>query len=603
MWLRVVLLLFFVYLIPIDTAFSQDPKPEAEDSNDIYRDIESFSKRGRFTEFMFGLFFKPVEDGPGPKAVIKRLPQEPYIAFEGKPIRNIHIQTLDPFGNSIGDTITASLNFLSRAGNKLHVKTHSTTIRNLLLVNEGQLFDSLLVKESERLVRSREYITDVAFFIEQNADSVDIYIRVLDNWSIIPGGSLSNTRLKASLRETNFVGLGHQFNNELVWNHSTGDHAFQTLYHIPNIRNSFINSTLQYGTDEYGNFVRSIAVDRPFFSPFARWAAGADISQHMQRDSVWSGNLMHYRYNAQDFWGGYSVRVLKGNTEFSRTTNFITTARFLRKRFRETPDENLDTLRFYTDENLYLASVGFSSRQFVRDNFIFKFGITEDVPVGRVLSLTAGLQDKNNMLRPYFGGRLSSGKYYPWGYMSINLEYGTFIGEEQAEQGAVDASMHYFTNLIEIGKWKFRQFVKPQFTIGINRTDYDTLTINNEYGLMGFYSPALSGNSRLLFTSQTQSYAPWDFIGFHFGPYFIFSLGMLGDKDTGFRSSKLYSQFGLGVLIKNDNLVMNTFQVSISFFPVIPAKGNNIFRFNSFQTADFGFSNFEIGKPGTVVFR
>ncbi len=169
--------------------------------------------------------------------------------------------------------------------------------------------------------------------------------------------------------------------------------------------------------------------------------------------------------------------------------------------------------------------------------------------------------------------------------------------------GVFSAGINYFTNLIEIGQWKFRQFVKPQLIVGINRIDYDSLTINREYGLSGFNSPVLSGKSRMLFTSQTQLYAPWNFIGFHFGPYLNFSLGMLGDAENGFRTGKVYSQIGLGVLIKNENLVMNTFQISLSFYPVIPGRGNNIFKLNSFQTADFGFRDFEIGKPGTVVFR
>ncbi|MGM0408302.1 MAG: serine hydrolase [Bacteroidota bacterium] len=39
------------------------------------------------------------------------------------------------------------------------------------------------------------------------------------------------------------------------------------------------------------------------------------------------------------------------------------------------------------------------------------------------------------------------------------------------------------------------------------------------------------------------------------------------------------------------------------FYPVIPGKGNNVLKFNSFQTTDFGFRDFEIGKPGPVDFR
>jgi len=82
-----------------------------------------------------------------------------------------------------------------------------------------------------------------------------------------------------------------------------------------------------------------------------------------------------------------------------------------------------------------------------------------------------------------------------------------------------------------------------------------------------------------------------------------YSLGMLGDEANGFKKSKIYSKIGVGILIKNENLVFNTFQISLSFYPIIPGRGNNIFKINSFSTADFGFRDFEIGKPGPVVFR
>jgi hypothetical protein len=605
MWIKIAVILFFVLLITNDFAFAQDTITQ-KDSTRLYENIETYSEKSRFTKFMFRLFFKPVAPAPAQKILNERLIQKPYSSFEGKIIRQINITTLDPFGTSIGDTISASLNFISRTENKLHIKTHPFTIRNLLLIRKNQPFDSLRVKESERLVRSMNYITDVSFYtvaVPGTTDSVDIFIRELDSWSLIPGGSVSASRLTFKLRENNFIGLGHTFQNGIVWNHSTGDFAYRTKYFVPNIRNTYINSTLQYGTDEYGNFIKSFAVDRPFFSPLARWAAGINFSQHLHKDSIWTVNTMPFKYNAQDYWAGSSMPVFSGTSEYSRTTRFISAARFIRVRFLEKPPETIDTLKFYADENFYLASIGVSTRLYVQDKYIFKFGITEDVPVGKVIGLTGGFQKKNSLGRFYAGARFSSGNYYSWGYLSSNIEFGTFFRSEQAEQGVFRAGANYFTNLIEIGPWKFRQFVKPQAIIGIHRTAYDSLTINNEYGLRGFYSPVLSGTSRVLFTSQTQFYAPWDFIGFHFGPYLNFSLGMLGNATNGFRNSKLYSQIGLGVLIKNDNLVMNAFQLSVSFYPVIPGKGNNIFKFNSFQTTDFGFRDFEIGKPGPVVFR
>jgi hypothetical protein len=107
----------------------------------------------------------------------------------------------------------------------------------------------------------------------------------------------------------------------------------------------------------------------------------------------------------------------------------------------------------------------------------------------------------------------------------------------------------------------------------------------------------------MLLTLQTQSYSPWNLAGFHFGPFLECSLGMLGDSKTGFKNRRLYSQFGLGVLIKNENLIFSTFQISISFFPLIPGRGHDIFKMNSLNSGDFGFRDFEIGKPVPVMYR
>ncbi len=555
---------------------------------------------------MYRLFYKPVAHGPVLKGPGRRLTQKPYSSFEGKIIRNIRITTLDPFGYSIGDTIVASQTFLSRTGNRFHITTRQSTIRNLLLIHENQIFDSLLVKESERLVRTSKYITDVSFYAEEtseNSDSVDIFIRELDKWSLIPGGSINDRQIGISLREDNFLGLGHQFQNELVRNRSTNNYAYKTKYYVPNIHNTYINSTLLYGTDEAGNFIKSIAVERPFFSPFTEWAAGIDFSQEARKDSVWAGSFMQFRFNSQDYWAGKATSIFKGNTEFSRTTKLISAVRFNRIRYLEKPPVEVDTLKYYTGENFYLASIGISSRQYVQDMYIFNFGITEDVPVGRVINLTGGYRRKNNTGMIYYGARLSSGKYYRWGYLSANMEFGAFINSSRTEEGVISAGLNYFTGLLEAGGWKIRQFISPQITIGINRYGYDRLTLNEGYGLDGFNSPVLSGNSRLLFTSQTQTYAPWNFIGFHFGPFLILSFGMLGDTEKGFQSGKVYSQTGLGVIIKNDNLVMNSFQVSLAFYPVIPGMGENIFKINSFQSFDFGFQDLETGKPAKVIFR
>ena len=217
--------------------------------------------------------------------------------------------------------------------------------------------------------------------------------------------------------------------------------------------------------------------------------------------------------------------------------------------------------------------------------------------------MTGGYQFKNQTKRAYMGARVSMGYYYPWGYLSSNFELGTFIHSSKVEEGVFTAGLDYFTGLIKLGQWRFRQFIKPQLTIGINRFPSDSLTLNEDYGLNGFRTTALQGTSRLLVKIQSQFYAPWNFIGFRFGPFLSCSFGMLGQEETGFKKSRVYSQIGFGVLVKNESLILNTFQISLSFYPQIPGVGQNIFKINSFSTEDFGYRDFEIGKPSPVEFR
>ncbi len=606
-WFKIFSVLFFVSFLTTDFAFAQKT-PLKIDSTKVYKSIESFSVKRKFTKYMYSIFFKPI--GKTKKNVYKKLIRKPYSAFEGKIIRKINIETLDPFGYSIADTIEKKQGVFAKNANKLHIKSQRITIRNLLLIHRNQVFDSLLVKESERLVRSMSYVTDVSFFvtaIAKNSDSVDIYIRELDKWSIIPDGAFSATSVTINLRDNNFMGLGHESKNEYTWNDAAGNYAYKLNYYIPNIRNTYISSTIHIGKEESGNFTRSIGLDRPFFSPFAKWAAGVNISQQFRQDYIHANDsilvLQPFKFNMQDYWAGYAIQIFKGNTEFDRVTNFISAVRFLNVHYLEKPDEAYDTQHYFSSENFYLASIGISTRKYFQDKYIFKFGVTEDVPDGKVYSLTAGYQKKHSSVRKYLGARISSGHYYPWGYISYNFEYGTFIHGSSVEQGVFTAGLNFFTGLKEIGKWKFRQFIKPQLIVGINRFAYDSLTLNDGYGMDGFNSSSLSGTSRMILTLQTQSYAPWNFIGFRFGPFISFSMGKLSDKTTSFKDSKTYSEIGLGVLIKNDHLVISAFQISFAFYPTIPGHGQNVFKFNSFRTTDFGFRDFQIGKPSVVVFQ
>jgi hypothetical protein len=616
---------FLIALLCFITGFSQE-KPVKQDSTKMYENIEKYSKKRKFTKMFHKLIFEPVKIKKA--VVLKKSKQESRKNVEGKIIRNINIETLDPFGFSISDTTKKARNWAEKSGNSLHITTRKLAIKNLLLFRRNKPLDPLLVNESERLIRLQKYVRDVEITAEpifQNADSVDVYIRVLDTWSTIPKGSVTSSKVSIGLRERNFLGTGHEFYNRFSKRFDDGKNAYSMKYEIPNIKNTYIKTTAIYHTELNEHYGKSLNIERTFYSPFTRWAGGVYIDEQFRIDSLQNSQLQYsnqnLKYRSQDLWGGISYPVFRDKITRHSDNNLVFSTRLLNVQFKESPTFDYDSINYYSGETFYLSGLGISSRQFVEDEYLYNYGIVENVPVGKIYGITGGYQLKKNQGRLYLGARASFGNYYSWGYLSTNFEYGTFFNASRTEQSAFSFQANYFTNLVELGKkWKMRQFIKPQIIIGNNRLksagDYLALNENvpfqgtygagfhgdNGAGINGFDS-ALFGTKKFVLSLQTQLYSPWNIIGFRLNPYFNYTAAMLGNESDGFTKSRLFSSIGIGVLINNDYLVFNSFQFSISFYPNIPGQGNNIFKTNSFGTTDFGLQDFDFGKPRTVIYK
>lgn len=586
--------------------------PKKEDSTKVYREIEKYSKRKKFTKFLHKLIFEPVAKQAVSKHAYQKVIKSNYRPYQCKIIRKITITTLDPFGYSEEDTTKVPSRYWNKVGNGMHIKTSKFAIRNLLLIKKNQELDSLLVKETERLIRSQGYVRGVSvkpILISKESDSVDISIRVLDSWSLVPDFSTSTSTSVFRLTERNFIGSGHEFSGTIRQSLNSSDKAFSSSYSIPSFFQTFIRTTLSYQNDIQGQYSKYINVERPFFSAFTRWAGGVYVDQQYRLVSLTNSQqvtaLLDYKYNSQDYWAGHSFQIFKGNTESKRTTNLFTIARFMNKNYLQQPNIAFDSLRVFSGEKQYLFNIGVSSRKYIRDRYLLNYNTQQDVASGFIYSLTSAYQWKNQIGRLYLGGRFALGKYYSFGYLSTNIEYGTFFRNTISQQSALTISAVYFTNLIETGVWKFRQFIKPQIIIGTNRmkTSLDRVSLNAPFGIQGFSSSDLLGTKRVMVNFQTQAYSPWNVYGFRLNPYLSYSMGMLSGNDNTFKTSRAYSEVGVGVIISNDYLVFNSFQFSFSFFPNIPGYGDNVFKTNSLRSNDFILPNFEVTKPAVISYQ
>jgi hypothetical protein len=599
------IVVFILLCFCLQSTYSQSDKSKKDtkkkDSTEVYTKIRNYSKKNKFTQTLHKLLFRSRK----PKRREELLVQTDTSDYSGKIIRNINIVTLDPFGQSVTDTTQTPRNWGERTGNRLHLKTKKIAIYNLLLFKRKTPYNAYKMQESERLIRAQRYVTAVRIVNKVVGDSVDVTIRVLDSWSTIPKFSISSNQVSIGFKEKDFFGSGQQLEYRFTNRFDDGRNANEVTYTVPNIKNTYIGATLYYKMDLDNNYMKSINIERLFYSPLTKWAGGVYVGQNFRKDTLQAPDLTYayqpFKNNFQDLWAGHASKVFEDEAGI---TNLVATGRFLNVNYSETPSDLYDPTHFYSDEKFILAGIGLNKRKFIKDNYLFRNGQIEDVPVGRIYGITFGSQYKNSIWRPYAGGQFSFGNYYRLGFLSMNFEAGTFFHGGNTYQTAFSMETNYFTKLYNLGRWKLRQFVNPKLVIGINREDIigDQLNINEQNGLAGFNS-ALYGTNKMLLSLQTQTYSPYSLLGFRMNPFFNYTIAGLGSPNNAMGRNKTYSKVTIGLLISNDYLVFSSFQLSLSYYPTIPNDGDNVFKTNTFETTDYGLQSFELAKPRIVEYK
>ena len=493
---------------PIDTLRVKDSllqgiSPEREVKNrEFYKKIKRFFNKYKLTKNLNNLIVVEEKIPEGITTTTTITPKKTP-SYQGKIIRNIIITTLDPFGFDERDLSKSPRTRLERYGNALHIKTRESTVRRMLLFKKDKTLDTLLLSETERILRNQRYIRRAqvkAMAVEGTSDSIDVEVNVLDSWSIYFDGDFTNSRGWTRLTEQNLFGIGHELSLTYQQYFSgIGNNGKGFSYVVRNIRNSYINVRTDYYSDYENEFSKSIQVERPLYSPLARWSGRLGYYENRfedesirYRDSIYTPILMTRSFDA---FGGWVKPIKKGETKLIH--NFIAAARFRNISYYEKPSLDLDSQQYYSNENLYLTQFSLNSTGFIKERYIFRNGDIEDVGIGHSIFLTSGILWKNKATLPYLGIGFASANYNKKGYHSINFEVGSFFEKGNGKETVLRGQGTYFTKLFTIGDWHFRQFLRSSFVIGLNGSIYqrNNINLNDSNGILGFNSSEVYGLS------------------------------------------------------------------------------------------------------------
>ena len=192
----------------------------------------------------------------------------------------------------------ASLGWLFRGLNSIHITTKERIVRWEILFEEGDCFDPVLLQESERQLRDAPYIADAQVRSDQLADgSHSVSVTTLDDWALTAGLTFSFDGAvdfsSFSFAATNVVGTG----TSLAYSSSIyrARKRKGLLARQPNLLGTRIDAALLFGSTLSGQYFTE-----SLFRPYA-----GEVGKHAFRQSV------HLR--GEPF--GYSVDPSLGYTQ------------------------------------------------------------------------------------------------------------------------------------------------------------------------------------------------------------------------------------------------------------------------------------------------
>ncbi|SFU40116.1 hypothetical protein SAMN05216480_102268 [Pustulibacterium marinum] len=566
---------------------------------------------------LHGFLFQPVNPANNSRTTktLENQLNRNFKDFQGKRIRNIKITTLDPFGYSEKDSTKIPTRAIDKFGNALHGKTKQFTIKGLLVVKENQPLDSLLILESERLLRRRNFIRRALIRPQKvpgSPDEVDLHVYVLDSWSLAVGGDLSTNNGELELKELNFLGFGHQVTAAYKKGFQEENGIGYTMgYRAQNIYNSYINAEVSRDVEINQAYKNVFQVDRSFYSPFTRWAGKIGFTQRYDWEDLYMSNTDTMIYEPLkrfevDVWGGYAIPIAHKEDEKSLPTNLILGARFAKRSFLQKPDETIDSVSFFANQNFFLGSVGLRHVNYVRDRYIFRNGDIEDIAVGSSYFINSGYQQNATSGNYYTGLSVTLSNYFSdFGYIAANAEYGSYYSDGDPRQSLFRLQTTYFTPVFSIGKWYFRQFAKLNSVVGINRKDIilDRIDLNGKNGITGFDSRQVFGTRKFVFSFRTQSYVPFDWIGFRMSPFLDIDLGCIGSEPHPFFKNEAYTKFGIGFLISNDYFVFENIKLSFFYIPKMPGNAGNQLQFQGSGYNQFSLEQYNYQPPHIIEYQ
>ncbi|UXP33440.1 hypothetical protein N6H18_05675 [Reichenbachiella agarivorans] len=570
-------------------------------SDAFYDSVEQKMSRSRVSSMVYDVLFTKESKSHG-----EGLSEFRFTPYEDRTINPLKYKHLAVFGSSMNDTSRYRVDPYTNVINKLHVHTQRWVVRRTLTFREGDFVDAQKIVDSERLLRSKDFIRDARIMVLPSGshDSVETHVVTRDIFpyavSIQPN---NDNNALVGISSVNIGGLGH----ELEYNYIRHGGS-ELFYTINNLFASYIDIKFDL-SDHFRKRGLGIEANRSFFTQDTKYAGGIELSDYKYGEfnydpDVDSTSLFYYSVDRSDLWLGRSfpIKADLNRLGFKNDINIVVAGRLDRQNFYDKPLVTPDSNYIYHSKTNYLVEVGLSSRNYFKDRYVLNYGRTEDIPTGSSMGVTTGFQHREFVDRYYLGFKYALGGYFSKvGYLNIQASYGAFYNEDHWEDGTVRINTNYYTSLLRIGNYRFRQFAYLTLLHSIRPTDDHYIRGSNQlgiYGVSGYYLKATS-----LLNAQLESlfFSPYNVMNMRLAFFGFVEGTLVKDTKSDYFDTDFYSGVGLGVSISNDKFAISTLTIRLAYYPHLPLNATSNF-ISASTSSKLKLPDFDIEAPEVVGF-
>ncbi len=545
------------------------------------------------------------ESAPLQDQLVKQNDVEFFVPYRGLFIRRITVVQLNVFSDLETGTRGGMEATLERVGQALHAETREGVLRKYFLMQPGDPLDPDALADTERLLRGTSFLREAEIVpqpVDASADSVDLLVVTRDQWSLgldVQVKSMNSTDLRVADR--NFGGWGHLFQNGfLVDTEAQPAVGYVGSYRVDNIRGTFLLNTydFQHTARETSGH---IGLARNRVAPQIRTTGAVDVTA---RDlTVRNALEPPQSYFDAHLWMGRAFPVGPAPPGGISRSAVVVAGGAEGINFWKRPDSvTVEFNRGFHDRLRLLSSVSFARSDFQKERLLHGFGFTEDVPTGVLATLTMGGELCEFSNRGYGSGLLRAGAHTGLGYFDGSAAAGAFLNQRSWEDGVVDLSTRWISDLWVAGGYGLRQFVDAHYTYGFAWRGDEEVLLGGESAMDHMRGLTLAGRERLVGNLESVLFTPWHALGYRFALFGRWSAGTTGPAAESFLHGAYFSTLGIGLRVHNSRLIFAPVELRFSFALRQP-EGTSI------DAVDFGnmdiprFQSYEPGPPAVLDYR